>query len=240
MVVAVCEAVGEREPEIRGYFRTWRQRVGEDGVIVLGHPHPSWLGYQISPSAIFYHWMDHREQFVRSMHAVYEASLVVMSIAWEEGVDFMSDSSYGLEMTSPSLFGAMDLPYIRKFAAWTRERGGLFWYHNCGYTRRLILDGTFNTLGAHVIETIAPPPEGDNDLAESRRHLDRSICSKGNVNLHLLRDGTTCDIETATRGMVEAVRGYPHVLSTADGVLQGTPAENFITFVTTARQLTAS
>jgi hypothetical protein len=240
MVVAVCEEVGAREADIRNYFREWRQRVGDNGVIVLGHPHPSWLGYQISPSAIFYHWMDHREQFVRSMRAVYEASLVIMSIALEEGVDFMSDSSYGLEMTSPALFRTMDVPYIRKFAEWTRERGGLFWYHNCGFTRRLILDGTFNTLGAHVIETIAPPPEGDNNLSESRRHLDPSICSKGNFNLQLLRDGTTGEIASATREMVESVRGFPHVLSTADAVLQGTPADNFLTFVTTARRLTAA
>ena len=131
----------------------------------------------------------------------------------------------------------MDLPYIRRFAAWTHDRGGLFWYHNCGFTRQLILDGTFNTLGADVIETIAPPPEGDNDLAESRRALDPGICTKGNLNLRILRDGTPDEIVAATRGIVAAVRGIPHVFSTADGVLPGTPPENFITFVRTARDL---
>ena len=38
-----------------------------------------------------------------------------------------------------------------------------------GSPARLIQDGTFDTLGADLIETIAPPPEGDNDLAASRR-----------------------------------------------------------------------
>ena len=70
-------------------------------MIVIGHPHPSWLGYQISPQTIFYHWNDYQETFIRSMEAIYEASLFVMTIAMQEGVDFMSDSSYGLEMTSP-------------------------------------------------------------------------------------------------------------------------------------------
>lgn len=234
--VAVCEQVGDLEKSIRRYYRQFRKNVGEDGVIVLGHPHPSWLGYQISPQAIYYHWNDFKSTFFRSMDALYEASLFVMQIALDEGIDFMSDSSYGLEMTSPALFREMDLPYIQNFAKWTHERDSLFWYHNCGFTRKFILDGTFDTLGADVIETIAPPPEGDNDLVESRKHLSRSICSKGNLNLNLLRDGRPAQIEKETEKMVDAVRGYAHILSTADGVLTGTPPENFITFVHTARE----
>ena len=70
-------------------------------------------------------------------------------------------------MISPRQFEAQDVPYTRRLADWTHTRGGLFWYHNCGLTRTLIQNGAFNRLGADVIETIAPPPEGDNSLAES-------------------------------------------------------------------------
>src|SRR5512140_388618 len=111
MLVAVCEEIADREEQIRKYFRTWRHSVGDDGVIVMGHPHCSWLGSQISPSAIFYQWADFPDLYKRSMDAVFEASLFVMSVAMEERIDFMSDSSYGLEMTSPELFQIMDLPY---------------------------------------------------------------------------------------------------------------------------------
>ncbi len=235
MLVAVCEQVSDQEQAIREYFRVWRERVGEHGVIVLGHPHPAWLGYQISPSNIFYQWNDYRDEYIRSMDAVLHASLYVMSIAVEEGIDFMSDSSYGLEMTSPALFAAMDLPYIRAFSTWTHEHGSLFWYHNCGFTRKLIADGTFNTLGTDVLETIAPPPEGDNDLAESRRALDRRICSKGNLNLQILRDGTPDQITAEVDSMAAAVRGYAHIFSTADAVLPGTKPENLVTFVKAAQ-----
>jgi uroporphyrinogen-III decarboxylase len=172
------------------------------------------------------------------MEALYEASLFVMSIALDAGVDFMSDSSYGLEMTSPALFAAMDLPYIQRFANWTHDRNGLFWYHNCGYTRRMILDHTFDKLGADVIETIAPPPEGDNDLAESRNHIAPSICTKGNLNLGLLRDGSPDQVAREAAQMVDAVHGHRHIFSTADGVLEGTPPENYISFIDTIRRLT--
>ncbi len=240
MLVAVCREVESRATRIRAYFREWRERVGENGVIVLGHPHPAWLGYQINPSSIFYHWQDYREAYIRSMDAVFHASVFVMSIAVDEGIDFMSDSSYGLEMTSPSLFADMDLPYIRAFAQWTKQHGGLFWYHNCGHTRSLISSGMFNTLGADVIETLAPPPEGDNELAESRAAIDRTICTKGNLNLQLLRDGTPAEIAREVRRIAGAVRGYPHIISTADAVLPGTPPENFIAFVNSARETTVS
>ncbi len=236
LFVTVCEQVGDQAEKIRQYYRQFRQKVSEDGVIVLGHPHPSWLGYQICPSMIFYHWNDFPEIFIRSMDALFEASLFVMNIAMEEGIDFMSDSSYGLEMTSPKLFAEMDLPYIQKFAQWTHERGGLFWYHNCGYTRKLIMDGIFNTMGADVIETVAPPPEGDNDLAESRECIDPRICTKGNFNLNLLREGTTDQIALETCKVVDSVRGWAHIFSTADAVLPGTPPENFIAFVKNARK----
>ena len=65
----------------------------------------------------------------------------------QEGIDFMSESGYGLEMISPARFVAQDLPYTRRLADWTHERGGLFWYHNCGQTRQLIRNGSFDRPG---------------------------------------------------------------------------------------------
>jgi uroporphyrinogen-III decarboxylase len=195
------------------------------------------LSFQISQQNIFLHYFDFPDTFRRSMDAIYKASLVVMDIAMQEGIDFMSTSSYGLEMTSQNLCREMDMPYISAYTAWTHERGGLFWYHNCGLTRALIRDGIFNEMHADVIETISSPPSGDNDLAESRRWLNPRICTKGNLDLGLLRDGTAEQVADATRKMVEAVRGFAHIFSTADAVLPNTPVENYIAFVRTAREV---
>jgi uroporphyrinogen-III decarboxylase len=41
---------------------------------------------------------------------------------------------------------------------------------------------------------------------------------------------------SATRQIVAATRGTRHILSTADAVLPGTPPENLIAFVRTARE----
>ncbi|MHB0999855.1 MAG: uroporphyrinogen decarboxylase family protein [Armatimonadota bacterium] len=235
-LAAVCASISDRADVIRDYYRNFRSQVGENGVIVIGHPNPSWLGFQIGQQNAFLHWTDFEEIYRQSIQAVYDASLFVMGIAMEEGIDFMSNCTYGLEITSMRLYQEMDMPVLKGYADWTHQRGGLFWYHNCGHTRKLIMNGFYNELGADVIETIAPPASGDNNLAESRRYIDSSICTKGNLDLGLLRDGTPKQIEEAVRTMVDAVRGYPHIFSTADAVLPGTPPENFIAFIKTARE----
>lgn len=235
MLVQVCEEIEDHEERLRTYFREFRRRVGEDGVIVIGHPHVSWLGYQASQQNLIFHRQDYPEAFARSMAAIMEASLFVFGIAMEEGIDFMSESCSGLEMTSPRGFDEVDLPILLKLSAWTHERGGLFWYHNCGQTRELIRSGRFNRFAPDVLETIAPPPEGDNELAESRRAVDPAICTKGNLSLGTLRDGTVSDVVRQTGALIDAVRGFRHIHSTADGVLPGTPPENFIAFVRAAR-----
>lgn len=236
-LVAVADAVVDREDEIRVYFRTWRERVGDDGVIVIGHPHVTWMGYQVSQRNLIFHELDYREAFHCGMDAIYRAARFVFEIAMAEGIDFMSESCSGLEMTSPADFDRLDMPYLEALSDLTHAHDGLFWYHNCGLTRRLIASGRFNRFAPDVVETIAPPPEGDNDLGESRQRLDPTICTKGNLSLLLLRDGTPDQVTEATRAMVRAVRGYAHIHSTADAVLTGTPPENFIAFLRTAREV---
>jgi uroporphyrinogen-III decarboxylase len=236
-LLQVCAEIGDHEGEIRRYFKEWRERVGDEGVIVVSHPHVTWLAYQISQQNLIYHYNDYRETFWRSMEAIYQAALFVFSIGMEEGMDFTSESCYGMEMISPARFDEQDLPYLQRFADWTHQRGGLFWYHNCGMTRELIRSGRFNLFRPDVLETVAPPPEGDNDdLGASRRFLDPTICTKGNLNLRTLRDGSVEDVVRETRAMVAAVRGYRHIHSTADAVLTGTPPENMVAFVRTARE----
>ena len=235
-LAADCDQIGEREEEIRRYFRDFRRQAGEEGVIVIGHPHVTWLAYQISQPNMIFHAIDFPEAFANSMEAIYRASLVLFEIAMQEGIDFMSESGYGLEMISPEQFSEQDLPYSRQLADWTHERGGLFWYHNCGQTRKLIESGQFNQMNCDVIETIAPPPDGDNDLAESRRCLDPAVCSKGNLSLILLREGSVDEVVQTTREMVRAVEGFAHIHSTADAVFAETPPENFLAFLRTARE----
>ena len=234
--IQACEEVDEKEKDIRRTFRTLRNKIGDNAVILINHPHVTWLGLQAGQQDLIFLYHDFPEKFRKAMDALASAAEFVFSIALEEEIDFMSEASYGMEMISVEYAEELDSPFLKRLSNWTHERGGMFWYHNCGASRKMIKDGFVNRFRPDVVETIAPPPEGDNDLAESRKYLDRNICSKGNMSLVLLRDGTEAEVREATRRMVDSVRGYAHIYSTADTVLQGTPPENFITFVRTARE----
>jgi uroporphyrinogen-III decarboxylase len=235
-LTATCQRVEERDPEIHRYFREWREKVGDEGVIVIGHPLVPWLSLQVSQQDMVFFESDYPEAYHACTEAILHAALHVFAIAMQEGIDFLSEGGYGLEMVSPGWYEKYDLSYIPRLTDWTHAHGGLFWYHNCGRTRELIRRGYFNRLGADVIETISPPPEGNNDLAAARTLLDPRICTKGNLSLILLRDGTPEVVEEATRRMVRAVQGYSHIYSTADAVFAETPVENFVTFLRTARE----
>jgi hypothetical protein len=235
-LIAQCERVGENEAEIHRYYREWRDKVGDEGVIVIGHPQIPWLSAQVKQEEMVYIEADYPQAYRDCLEAIFQAATYVFEIGMQEGIDFMSEGGYGLEMVSPRWYEAYDLPYISRLSGWTHAHGGLFWEHNCGKTRELIRRGYFNLLGADVLETISPPPEGNNDLAEARRLLDPAICTKGNLSLILLRDGKVEDIIQATRKMVQAVQGFAHIHSTADAVFAETPAENFVAFLRTARE----
>jgi len=235
-LVRACQRVNEREAEIHFYYRQWREKVSDEGVIVIGHPLIPWLSSQVSQENMVFLATDFPEAFAACMDAILQAALFIFQIAMQEGIDFMSEGGYGLEMVSPQWYATHELVYIQRLSTWTHAHGGLFWQHNCGKTRELIQRGYFNQLGADVLETISPPPEGNNDLATARRLLDPAICTKGNLSLILLRDGKVEDIVQATRRMVQAVQGYAHIHSTADAVFAETPVENFVAFLRTARQ----
>ena len=235
-LISRLQQVGEREPAIRQFYRQWRERIGEDGVIVNGHPQVGWLSGRISQQNMFYLELDYPQAFAACTQAIIEATFRVNEIAMQEGIDFMSEGSFGLELVSPKWYERYDLTYLPRMTTHTHAHGGLFWYHNCGRTRELIRRSYFNRLGADVIETISPPPEGNNDLSEARRMLDPTICTKGNLSLILLVQGSVESVEDATRKMVQAVEGYAHIYSTADAPYGETPAENFIAFVRTARE----
>jgi uroporphyrinogen-III decarboxylase len=72
----------------------------------------------------------------------------------------------------------------------------------------------------------------------SRARLRPGSCTKGNLDLGLLHDGTVAAVTEATRSMVVATRGHAHIHSTADAVLPGTPPENLLAYLQTARAST--
>ena len=64
---------------------------------------------------------------------------------------------------------------------------------------------------------------------------DQFICSKGNLQVELLRDGTPEQIVAATRKLCEVSKGWKHIVSIADTIMAGTPPENLKLFADTVQ-----
>ena len=74
---AVCAQIGQRErPKSGAISASSAQAVGEDGVLVIGHPHVPWLCGQISPER---HDLSRpglsTMPFERSMEAIYQGGV---------------------------------------------------------------------------------------------------------------------------------------------------------------------
>jgi len=145
-LIELCEHVSEKKREIHAFYREWREKVGDEGAIVIGHPLIPWLTGQVSQQDMVYVAADFPETYHACMEAILKAALMVFEMAMQEGVDFMSEGGYGLEMVSPRWYETYDLQYIQRLSGWTHEHRGLFWQHNCGRTRELIKRGFLTAL----------------------------------------------------------------------------------------------
>ena len=94
--------------------------------------------------------------------------------------------------------------------------------------------GFYNKMGVDLFETLSPPPVGNvEDLARARRILDTQICTRGNVGLDVLLNGTTDEVEKATMSVLEATKSYKHMVAASDYLFYDIPLENIITMVKT-------
>ena len=91
----------------------------------------------------------------------------------------------------------------------------------------MIREGLYNELSPSCLETLAPPPAGDiDDLRTYRKMLDSAICTKGNIDVGFLLHASVEEAKDATAEVIEATKGFRHMVGTGDDVYYGTPLEN--------------
>ncbi len=229
-LLAVPRAVYERR------IRRVVEKVGERGLVYTGAPVPfEMLGLYRDENLIYFHH-DHPAEWRRVSAVLDEVARELIVIYLEAGVSAIFYGPYGTEFISPALFESEYLPYLNEYAALIRRHGGFSYIHTCSRMKEFIARGYYNLFEPELFETLAPPPTGDiDDLAAARRQLSPRICTKGNMDLGLLRNGSPQEVAQATRAILEATRGYRHIVGTADAVLPGTPMENIRAMVQAAK-----
>ena len=211
-------------------------KVGERGLVYEGVSMPFEMFGLYREESLIYHYFDHRREWRRVSDTIFEATCQLIEIYLRAGVSAIFFGPYGTEFISPAIFEEEYLSYLKAYHDVIHRHGGFSYVHSCSKQKEFIARGYYNHFEPDLFETLAPPPTGDiDDLAEARRHLSPRICTKGNIDLGLLWSGSPAEVSSVTRAVLDATRGYRHIVGTADAVLPGTPIENIQAMVTAAK-----
>lgn len=127
---------------------------------------------------------------------------------------------------SPDYFMSFVYPYEKRLIDAIHASGAFTVYHNCGSARAFY--PCYRELGMTVWETVAEPPQGDNDLAEAKRVMGDRVCLLGNLDqLRLLKVAAPAEVAAKAREIVRIGKpGARYLFAASDFLEKDTPIEN--------------
>ena len=108
--------------------------------------------------------------------------------------------------------------------------------HICSPIEPFLTRGYYNKMGIDLFETLSPPPVGNvSNLRYAREIIDTNICTRGNLGLDVLLEGSVEDVERETLAIMDAVAGYKHILAASDYLFYDISVENVKAMVNVAK-----
>jgi hypothetical protein len=117
-------------------------------------------------------------------------------------------------------------PYEKRLIDAVKGKGKYTLYHNCGSARNLYEN--YRELGMTVWETISPPPQGDNEIAEAKKLLGKDLVLSGNLDqIHFLKEANAGEVKDAVEKLMALCKpGGKYLFDTSDYLEPNTPLEN--------------
>lgn len=208
----------------------WRQRVGDLGVSAPW----SWAGVFNYASDLW--GIENLMMAPYTDESLYHAlmeSLTAHMSAYNAPLAEGGADAVGLQghianarSVSPDYFMTFVYPYEKRLVDAIHAQGAFTVYHNCGCARAFY--PCYRELGMTVWETVAEPPQGDNDLAEAKRVMGDRVCLLGNLDqLHFLKVATPAEVAAKAREIVRVGKpGGRYLFAASDFLEKNTPLEN--------------
>lgn len=123
-------------------------------------------------------------------------------------------------------FDRFILPYEKRLVQAIKDTGTFTLYHNCGKARAL--QKSYIKMGLDMWETVAAPPQGDNDLKEAKDLIGDYITLSGDLDqINFLKKASLKEIEDeVTRIMHIGKPGGRYIFAASDFLERGTPLDN--------------
>jgi hypothetical protein len=170
---------------------------------------------------------DAPEQFARLMDKIFILDQRLMDAIARGGADFIFLGGPGSEMISPRYYEEYLIPYSQRVSDYAHSVGLHVYSHICSPIEPFLTKGFYNRMGIDLFETLSPPPMGNvTSLADAMTRIDPSICTRGNVGLDLLLNGTPDTIRQATFEVLRQTRGRKHMVAASDYLFYETPEAN--------------
>ena len=177
------------------------------------------------------------ERYHQTCDLIRNVNIELIKSAFACGTDFVFLGAPGVEMLSPQIYEDFIIPDSKKITKIIHDEGGLVYCHICSPIEPFLSKGYYNEMGLDLFETLSPPPVGNvPSLASARAILDNKICTRGNLGLDLLLNGSQEEIEQATIKIIEATKGSKHMIAASDYLFYDIPLENVKTVVRTVEQ----
>ena len=153
------------------------------------------------------------------------------------GADFIFLGGPGKELMSPLLYETFIIPDSEKISATVHEAGGMVYAHICSPVQPFLDMGYYGRMGIDLFETLSPPPVGNvMSLADARRQLPDTMCTRGNIGLDVLLKGGIAEVKQATLDVISETTGFKHIVAASDYLFYDIPIENARAVVQTVQE----
>lgn len=168
-----------------------------------------------------------KEQYRKTCDHIRDVNIQMLKAVFLAGADFIFLGAPGSEMLSPSIYDDFIIPDSKILTDAIHQMGGLVYSHICSPIEPFLTKGFYNQMGLDLFETLSMAPVGNvPSMAYARDIIDSNICTRGNIGLDVLLNGTLEDIENAIIEVLEATKGNKHIVAASDYLFYDIPVEN--------------
>lgn len=125
-----------------------------------------------------------------------------------------------------TFFDEFILPYEQQLVKSIHDEGSFTIYHNCGKAE--VLQESYVDMGLSAWETVAEPPQGDNDLKKAKEKIGERITLIGNLDqVNFIKNASEIEVEKRVEQII--LTGKPqgrYIFACSDFLEIGTPTRN--------------
>ncbi len=218
-----------------------QEMIGEAGLFQVDcwSPLDEYAEYAVGIEALPDICRNDREFFDALLDVFWRYSLEMTRLYLEAGAECLNVSWLACGESSgwtADEFRTIFLPFLKQHVELAHEYGAIYDYVEEAKVARLL--PMLREAEVDIVHTLAPPPNGDVDLASAKKEIGDRVCLRGNLDSEgVLLKGTPSDVDRAVRETIlTAGPGGGFILGCSDTISTDMPIENVRAFFGAGRK----